>query len=159
MTALVLQAFVVSRLVRFGGIAAALLFMPLVSLGSYAFAALGASLSVLRWAKTAENGADYSVMNSAKQMLWLPTSREEKYKAKQAIDTFFVRTGDMSAAAFVFFATHELGLGARGFAVVNIALVAAWLVVAWRLLRENRRLTGAPEAPAAPDGAPAPAAA
>ena len=158
-TALVLQAFVVSRLVRFGGIAAALLFMPLVSLGSYAFAALGASLSVLRWAKTAENGADYSVMNSAKQMLWLPTSREEKYKAKQAIDTFFVRTGDMSAAAFVFFATHELGLGARGFAVVNIALVAAWLVVAWRLLRENRRLTGAPEAPAAPDGAPAPAAA
>ena len=32
-------------------------------------------------------------MNTAKQMIWLPTSREEKYKAKQAIDTFFVRDG------------------------------------------------------------------
>ena len=72
------------------------------SLGSYSLAAVGASLSLVRWVKTAENGADYSVMNSAKQMLWLPTSREEKYKAKQAIDTFFVRTGDMTAAGFVF---------------------------------------------------------
>jgi AAA family ATP:ADP antiporter len=157
-TALVLQAFVVSRLVRFGGVAAALLFMPLVSLGSYAFAALGASLSVLRWVKTAENGSDYSVMNSAKQMLWLPTSREEKYKAKQAIDTFFVRVGDMAAAGFVFLGTHELGLGARGFAVVNVALVGVWLAVAWALLRENSRLVGPPE-PAAAAGAVAPAAA
>jgi len=156
-TALLLQAFVVSRLVRFGGIAVVLLFMPLVSLGSYAFAALGASLSILRWVKTAENGADYSVMNSAKQMLWLPTSREEKYKAKQAIDTFFVRAGDMSAAGFVFLATHEMGLGARGFAVVNVALVVVWLAVAWRLLRENRRLTGAEEKRPAAVGEAAPA--
>ncbi len=147
-TALVLQAFVVSRLVRFGGIAAVLLFMPLVSLGSYSLAAIGASLSLVRWVKTAENGADYSVMNSAKQMLWLPTSREEKYKAKQAIDTFFVRAGDMAAAGFVFLATHELGLDARGFALVNIVLVLAWLAVAWQVLRENRRLTGVEEAKA-----------
>jgi len=148
-TALVLQAFVVSRLVRFGGIAAVLLFMPLVSLGSYSLAALGASLSLLRWVKTAENGADYSVMNSAKQMLWLPTTREEKYKAKQAIDTFFVRTGDMMAGAFVWLGTHGLGLGARGFALVNILLVGVWLFVAWQVLRENRRLTGAEESRAA----------
>jgi ATP/ADP translocase len=35
-----------------------------------------------------------------------PTSREEKYKAKQAIDTFFVRMGDMIAAGVVFVGTH-----------------------------------------------------
>jgi AAA family ATP:ADP antiporter len=156
-TALVLQALVVSRLVRFGGIAAVLFFMPLVSLGSYSLAALGASLSLLRWVKTAENGADYSVMNSAKQMLWLPTSREEKYKAKQAIDTFFVRAGDTAAAAFVFLATHELGLGARGFAAVNVLLVLVWLAVAWQVLRENRRLTGVEDAKARTVAEPVPA--
>jgi hypothetical protein len=33
-----------------------------------------------------------------RQLLWLPTTREEKYKAKQAIDTFFVRGGDVLSA-------------------------------------------------------------
>ena len=146
MTALVLQAFVVSRLVRFGGIAAALLFMPLVSLGSYAFAALGASLPVLRWAKTAENGADYSVMNSAKQMLWLPTSREEKYKAKQAVDSFFVRLGDLAAAFVVFAGTTWVTLDANGFAVVNLCFVAVWLALAVALVRRNRQLSPEPRA-------------
>ena len=47
----------------------------------------------------AENSTDYSLMNTTKQMLWLPTSRDEKYKAKQAIDTFFVRAGDADRAA------------------------------------------------------------
>ena len=61
--------------------------------------ALGATLGVVRWIKTAENSTDYSVMNTAKQLLWLPTSREEKYKAKQAVDSFFVRFGDLLAAA------------------------------------------------------------
>ena len=40
-------------------------------------------------------------MNTARQLLWLPTTREEKYKAKQAIDTFFVRGGDVLSAAAV----------------------------------------------------------
>ena len=35
-------------------------------------------------------------------MLFLPTTREEKYKAKQAIDTFFVRAGDVLSAVTVF---------------------------------------------------------
>ncbi len=56
----------------------------------------------MRWIKTAENATDYSIMNTARQLLWLPTTREEKYKAKQAIDTFFVRGGDVLSAAVVY---------------------------------------------------------
>ena len=62
-------------------------------------------------------------MNTAKQMLWLPTSREEKYKAKQAIDTFFVRSGDMLAAGVVFLGTHVVEMGVPEFAAVNILAV------------------------------------
>ena len=54
------------------------------------------------YVKIAENSTDYSVMNTGKQMVWLPTSPEEKYKAKQAVDTFFVRIGDMLAGGVVF---------------------------------------------------------
>lgn len=44
--------------------------------------AIDATLAAIRFAKIAENASDYSIMNTARQMLWLPTSREEKYKAK-----------------------------------------------------------------------------
>ena len=96
---------------------------PLVALGAYGLIAAGAGLAVIRWAKIAENATDYSVMNTARQLVWLPTSRDEKYKAKQAVDTFFVRTGDVLQAVLVFAGTTWLGLGAPGFALTNVGLV------------------------------------
>ena len=50
------------------------------------------------WLKMADNSIDYSLGNTTKQALWLPTSREAKYKAKQAVDSFFVRMGDVVQA-------------------------------------------------------------
>jgi AAA family ATP:ADP antiporter len=144
--AILLQAFVVSRLVNKLGIRGAVLAMPLVALGVYGFAAAGAALLVLRTLKVAENSTDYSVMNTAKQMLWLPTSREEKYKAKQAIDTFFVRLGDVMAAGVVFLGTNVFPRGVAGFARVNLVAVLLAIGVAALLLREYASLTQAPKA-------------
>jgi len=138
--AVVLQAFFVARLVQLSGLAGVLLMLPLVSLSAYTLIGAGVAFGVVRWAKTAENATDYSVMNTGRQMIWLPTSREEKYKAKQALDSFFVRSGDMLSAGLVFAGTSWLGLGIRGFAWANVALVGAWLLVALLVLRENRRL-------------------
>jgi len=137
------QAFVVSRIVKYTGIGGVLFALPVVALGAYSLVTFGVAFSVLRWAKTAENATDYSVMNTAKAMLWLPTTRDEKYKAKQAIDTFFVRLGDVLSAGLVFVGTEWLGFGARDFGVANVVLVLVWLGVAWLLLREYRRLTAA----------------
>ena len=64
-------------------------------------------------------------MNTAKQMLWLPTIREEKYKAKQAIDTFFVRAGDVLSAGLVFAGTQWLALDVAGLGRANVVLVIA----------------------------------
>ena len=147
LAAIALQAFVVSRLVKRFGLRGAVLALPLVALCAYGTAASGAALGVLLYVKVAENSTDYSVMNTAKQMIWLPTSREEKYKAKQAIDTFFVRAGDMLAAGVVFIGTHLVRRGVPGFARLNMSFVFLAMVVAWLLLREYRRLTVA--APAA----------
>jgi AAA family ATP:ADP antiporter len=138
---LLLQAFVASRLVKRFGTAGVLFALPFVSLGAYGFAALGATIGVVRWAKIAENATDYSIMNTAKQLLWLPTTREEKYKAKQAVDSFFVRLGDLTAAFVVFAGTAWLALEARGFAALNVAFVVLWLLVAVVLVRENHRLS------------------
>jgi AAA family ATP:ADP antiporter len=144
--AVLLQAFVASRLVKRFGLAGVLLALPLIALGAYGFVAVGATLAIVRAAKTAENATDYSVMNTAKQLLWLPTTREEKYKAKQAVDSFFVRLGDLVAALVVFAGTAWVTLGSTGFAIVNVGLVAIWLVLAFALVRRNRQLTAATKA-------------
>jgi ATP:ADP antiporter, AAA family len=143
--AVLLQAFVVSRLVKRFGIAGVLLASPLIALGGYGLIGAGVGFTILRWAKTAENAADYSIMNTARAMLWLPTTREEKYKAKQAADTFFVRFGDLIAAGFVFLGSTTLGLGVQGFARLNLFIVALWLAIAFRLIREHRRLAAVQE--------------
>ena len=149
-TAVLLQAFLASRLVKWFGLAGVLFALPVISLGAYGLVAVGATLSVVLFAKTAENSTDYSVMNTARQLLWLPTNREEKYKAKQAVDSFFVRMGDLVAAFVVFAGTNWLLLEARGFAVLNLVVVAVWMMVAVVLVRENRRLSVSKA-----DGAPA----
>jgi AAA family ATP:ADP antiporter len=139
--AVLLQSFLASRLVKYLGLAGVLFALPLTALGAYGFVALGATLGIVRWAKTAENSTDYSVMNTARQLLWLPTTREEKYKAKQAVDSFFVRLGDLASGLVVFVGTTQLALTASGFAAVNLGFIAVWLILATALVRWNRRLT------------------
>jgi AAA family ATP:ADP antiporter len=136
----VLQAFVVSRVVKHLGMKGVLLALPLVAFGAYGLVSAGAGLAVIRLAKAAENSVDYSLMNTGKQMLWLPTAREEKYKAKQAIDTFFVRAGDVLAAGVVWAGTTWLGADARGFGLANLLLVLLWTATAWAVLKRYRAL-------------------
>jgi AAA family ATP:ADP antiporter len=138
-TGMLLQLFVVSRVVKYLGVPVALCILPIVSLGSYTLAALIPSLAVVRWAKTAENSVDYSLMNTVRQMLFLPTTREEKYKAKQVIDSFVVRAGDVLSALTVYVGTHGLALTVSQFAWINVALACVWLLVAALAGREYRR--------------------
>ncbi len=137
-TALLLQTVVTSRLVKFQGLRGVLLALPLIALGGYGLIAAGFGFGVIRWIKTAENATDYSIMNTARQLLWLPTTREEKYKAKQAIDTFAVRTGDLLSAAVVFAGTALLQLTPSQFALVNVGLALVWLAVAVAILKPVR---------------------
>jgi AAA family ATP:ADP antiporter len=139
--AVVIQALLVSRIVKFFGFAGVLLALPIVALGAYGAILAGATFTMIRLAKTAENATDYSVMNTARHMTWLPTSREEKYKAKQAADTFVVRAGDVFSAGLVYVGTTIVGLNLRSFAAANILLIVLWLAVAVLLLRERRALS------------------
>jgi ATP:ADP antiporter, AAA family len=142
-----LQTFAVSRIVKLGGLRVAFFILPVIALfDSVALltlpVALGvAELSVLRPGKIGENAADYSINNTVRNMLWLPTTTEMKYKAKQAVDTFFVRMGDVASAVLVFLGGARLHWPVRNFAMVNAGLIGAWLVLALGIVRQNRVLT------------------
>ena len=115
--------------------------LPIIALGTYSLVAIGAGFTIIRVTKMAENATDYSVMNTVKQMLWLPTTREEKYKAKQAIDTFFVRTGDVFSALLVFAGTQWLALDVAGFGKANVLFVLLWLILALVLWKKYQAIT------------------
>jgi AAA family ATP:ADP antiporter len=136
---ILIQALIVSRIVKYAGIAGIVLALPLVALGTYSMVAAGAGFAVVMLFKGAENSTDYSVMNTGRQMLWLPTTREHKYKAKQAIDTFFVRAGDVLSAGVVLVGTQWLALDLGGFGRANLVFVMVWLVLAVVLARTSRR--------------------
>jgi len=138
---LLTQLFLVSRIVRWGGVHVAILILPVVALGGYFMMGLFPLLAVTRWAKTAENSTDYSLQNTVRNMLFLPTTREEKYQAKQAIDSFFVRAGDVMAALLVLIGTSVWNLSAGGFAWVNVGLAMVWIWVALAIGRRYRSLT------------------
>jgi AAA family ATP:ADP antiporter len=74
-----------------------------------------------------------------RNVLFLPTSRDEKYKAKQAIDSFFWRAGDVLSAALVFVGVTMLGLGTSGFARANLVLAGIWVILAYAVGREYAR--------------------
>ena len=152
---LFIQLFLVSRIIKYLGAQVSLLVLPVIALGGYLLLAFYPLLSIVRWAKTAENATDYSLQNTVRQMIFLPCTREQKYKAKQAIDSFFWRAGDMLAAGVVFVGTTFLTMQTRHFAVVNVVLVLVWIVLAVLIGREYRRLvaSGRPPCVESPFGA------
>ena len=137
---LVIQLFLVSRIVKYAGFRVAFLVFPVVALASATMITASPTLEAVRVGKTTENSIDYSLNNTVRNMLWLPTTRRMKYVAKQAVDSFFARLGDVFSGAAVFILVGQLDLGVRGVAAMNIGLVLAWIYVAWRTVNERDRL-------------------
>ena len=151
---LLLQLFVVSRLIKYFDVPVSVWIMPLLSLLGLGAMVVVPSLLFVRWMKIAENATDYSLQNTVRQMLFLPLTREEKYTGKQAIDTFFVRSGDLLSAFLVYLGTAFLAWGAREFAIASLVIGMGWLALAIMVGREYRRRLAAVHAPAIA-GAPA----
>lgn len=140
----VIQAFLVSRVIKRVGIRGALFALPLIALGTYGAIATVGGIALVKAAKIAENATDYSLQNTVRQALFLPTKRDVKFKAKVAIDTFFVRFGDTISAVLVGVGIHQLGLAGPQLAVVNVGLVLVWFAIAAAVARGHRLLTTEP---------------
>jgi AAA family ATP:ADP antiporter len=125
-----LQTFVVSRLVKWFRLPAVFLFMPVLALGNAFVFAFVPIVALAKAGKTAENATDYSINNTLRQMLWLVTSPDMKYKAKQVVDTFCVRVGDVCSALAVYVAVDLLKFSVPRFAWISIVLAGIWLALA-----------------------------
>ena len=117
---------------------------PIIALGGYGLIAVMQFLKFVKGPKIAENVADYSLNSTVRNILFLPATTEQKYRAKVAIDSFFVRVGDVLSALLVFAGINDLGFCIRGFALFNLGRVAVWLVFAYRIGQEHARIIQVP---------------
>jgi len=141
---LIVQLFLVSRIFKWLGVRKAIFIPPLIALCGYGITGLGATLLVVQAVKIFDNGTDYSLMNTIRGALYLVTTREEKYKAKAAIDTVFVRVGDVLSALTVFVGTTYLSFKLETYAGLNVAFAVAWIVLAVLIDREHKKKSAVP---------------
>jgi len=133
-----LQLFVVSRIMQYFGVRRALFVLPFVAALSYGTLLIAPVLALVKIGKIAENSLDYSLQNTARQALFLVTSRAEKYVGKNIVDTLIVRIGDVMSAGLVWSAA-QLTLPAKALAALNLVLIAGWVFVLIAINREHQR--------------------
>jgi AAA family ATP:ADP antiporter len=133
------QLFVTGRLVEHAGLPATLAMLPALSLVGFGALAAAPALGVLVVYQVLRRAATYAIAGPASQVLFTVVSREEKYKAKNFIDTVVYRGGD-AASSWVFAGLTGLGLGLTGIALLALPLTALWLAMAVYLGRRQEAL-------------------
>jgi AAA family ATP:ADP antiporter len=88
-------------------------------------------IALFRIVKVTENGLDYSLQNTTRQILFLPTSRREKYEARAVIDTVCWRFGDLLQAGSVFVGLNILLLLPRQFVYLNVVLALLMIILGY----------------------------
>lgn len=147
----VAQAFLVARVYRWIGVGGSLLVLPAIAAVGYGLMAFVPIFSIIQIVKVLENSTDYSLMNTTRQALFLPTEREVKYEGKTAIETFFWRFGDLIQAGAFYVGLNVLGLSIPQFAVLNMLLALVWLVIAYMISSHYRGLIELPSFNRAPE--------
>ena len=134
------QLFLTGRLVRRIGLAWTLAVIPLLlGLG---FLALGFApvLMALVVVQVLRRAGNYAIMRPAREMLYSVLSKEEKYKAKNLIDTAVYRGGD-AVSAWAYAGLAGLGLGLSAIAFIAVPLAGLWAWIAYALVRRRDALS------------------
>lgn len=137
------QIFVTNRLIGRFGLVAPLLFLPVVSLAGFVGIALWPTLALYVVFSVLRRVGEYALSKPAREVLFTVVSREEKYKAKNFIDTAISRGGDASTAWLVT-AVKTLGATSTHIAWAMVPLMGLWAWLATMLARQEMRRSSSP---------------
>lgn len=125
---LLLQIFATGELIKRLGPGRAAALLPFVFAFGFMGAAAAPALAVIVAFQVSQRLANFGFSNPARELLFTVVAREEKYKAKNIIDTAILRGGD------VVWSWAFTGLLALGLNVPVIAAVAAPVALGWLAL-------------------------
>ncbi len=136
---LIVQLFVTGRLLRKAGVALTASVLPLLSSIGFAVLALAPTVAVLVAFQVARRVCNFGLARPTRELFFTVLSREDKYKAKNAIDTVVYRAGDQ-IGSWSYAGLASLGLGITGIAIVAVPLSVAWLANSYWLGRRQESM-------------------
>ena len=139
---LALQFVATGKLIERFGVGPALSLVPLVFVGGFALLAATPVLAVVIGFQALQRTANFAISNPAREVLFTVLARDEKYKAKNVIDTVGVRGAD-AVGGWLVTGLRALGMEARSLAVSAIALAVASLALSLALGRAHGRRAAA----------------
>jgi AAA family ATP:ADP antiporter len=155
-TSMLVQLFLTSFVMRRFGLVVALMILPISIFSASGAFLVFPTLWIASLLNTADNGFSYSINQSAKEALYVPTTAQEKYQAKAFIDMFIQRFAKtlavgVSLTAATLFTSFQ---AARILTLVLIPLLIAWAFAARYAGRHFAELE-APSSPSPPATSPA----
>jgi AAA family ATP:ADP antiporter len=106
----------------------ALALQPFVSIVGFGMLGAVPVFGTLAWFTVARRGTNFAVTNPAMEVLFTVVPREDKYKAKNIIETFVYRGGDQ-VGAWAYRGLVAAGLSMAGISFVAVPLSAVWLTL------------------------------
>ncbi|MEH6551023.1 MAG: hypothetical protein V7711_14045 [Pseudomonadales bacterium] len=135
-----IQALLVSRIIKYFGVSLALTILPIIIIMGYLGIMIFPIFTFFYVFRIAENSIGYSLQNTVRQVLFLPTSKQEKYEARSVIETFFWRIGDVLQALVVYIGYNLLDMEWKHYAIMNLVLTVIMLAMALRIGYHYRKL-------------------
>ncbi|MEW5710578.1 MAG: MFS transporter [Pseudomonadota bacterium] len=126
------QIFLTGRILVRYGLGLALAALPLLSLAGFAVLAVFPVLGVIVVFQVLRRTCNFFLAKPAREALFTVIPVEEKYKAKNFIDTVVYRGGD-AASGWLHTALKGLGLGATGISLAALPLAALSLALGIKL--------------------------
>jgi len=136
-----LQVLLTGRLVQWLGLGWTLALLPLLLAAGFLALGLSPVLAVLVLVQVLRRAGNYAITRPAREMLYVVLGREEKYKAKNFIDTVVYRGGD-ALSAWVYAGLRAIGLSLSTIAFVAVPLALLWAGVAYRLGQAQTQRSG-----------------
>ncbi|KKX59237.1 NTP/NDP exchange transporter [Pseudomonas putida] len=144
---LICQLLLTAPLIRLLGIGGALLVMPLATVLAFGVMALAPVPASVALAQGLRRAVEFGIVRPAREVLWTVVSREEKYKAKNVIETLVYRGGD-AASGWLSTGLTAVGAGFGLVAVVVVPFAGLWGGLCLWLARRQARMAGpVPQAP------------
>ncbi len=139
------QLFLTEKILRILGVAVTLTLLPALSVLGFATLGLAPTVAIIVVFQVLRRAGNFALARPTREVLFTVVPREDKYKAKNFIDTVVYRTGDQ-VGAWSYALLSFLGLGISGIAFAAVPICVAWLLNGLWLGRKQEAMAAEPAA-------------